>query len=87
MLQVKKRRTREQADRTRKRVTELLASKEDDSGSSSEEEQDCSPEENRDSLSAVRRDLYLGLLYLLLLVLLQAIWLRSVCLRFESFLR
>ena len=87
LLQVKERLTREQADRTRKRVTELLASKEDDSGSSSEEEQDCSPEENRDSLSAVRRDLCLGLLCLLLLVLLQAIWLRSVCIRFESFLR
>ncbi len=78
---------RRQADRTRKRVAELLASKEDDSGLSSEEEQDCSPEENRDSLSAVRRDLYLGLLCLLLLVLLLVFWLCSVCRRFESFLR
>jgi hypothetical protein len=42
LLQVKERLTREQADRTRKRVAELLASKENDSGSSSEEEQDCS---------------------------------------------
>jgi hypothetical protein len=87
LLQVKERLTREQANRTRKRVAELLASKENDSGSSSEEEQDCSPEENRDSLSAVRRDLYLGLLCLLLLVLLLAFWLSSVCRRFESFLR
>ena len=87
LLQVKERLTREQANRTRKRVAELLASKENDSGSSSEEEQDCSPEENRDSLSAVRRDLYLGLLCLLLLVLLLALWLSSVCRRFESFLR
>jgi Flp pilus assembly protein TadB len=84
--QVKERLTREQANRTKKRISELLAYREEDSSSSSEEEQDNSPEVKCDSLSAVRRDLYLGLLCLLLLILLQAFWLRSVCLRFESFL-
>ena len=65
----------DQASRTQKRISELLASREEDSSSDSEEEQDSSPEVNCDPLSAVRRDLYLGVLCLYL------IWLRSVCLR------
>ena len=71
----------DQASRTQKRISELLTSREEDSSSDSEEEQDSSPEVNCDPLSAVRRDLYLGVLCLLFLILLLAIWLRSVCLR------
>ncbi len=77
---------KEQYNRTQKRISELLASEEEDLSSDSEEDQDNSPEVNCDSLSAVRRDLYLGLLCLLLLILLLAIWLRSVCLKLEPFL-
>ena len=86
LLQVKQRLRREQDNRTQKRVSELLASGEEDSSSDSEEDQDNSPEEICDSLSAIRRDLYLGLLSLLLLFLLLAIWLRSVSLQLEPFL-
>ena len=86
LLQVKQRLRREQDNRTQKRVSELLASGEEDSSSDSEEDQDNSPEEICDSLSAIRRDLYLGLLCLLLLILLLAIWLRGVSLQLEPFL-
>lgn len=86
LLQVKQRLRREQDNRTQKRVSELLASGEEDSSSDSEEDQVNSPEEICDSLSAIRRDLYLGLLSLLLLFLLLAIWLRGVSLQLEPFL-
>lgn len=86
LLQVKQRLRREQDNRTQKRVSELLASGEEDSSSDSEEDQDNSPEEICDSLSAIRRDLYLGLLSLLLLFLLLAIWLRGISLQLEPFL-
>ena len=86
LLQAKQRLRREQDNRTQKRASELLGSGEEDSSSDSEEDQDNSPEEICDSLSAIRRDLYLGLLSLLLLFLLLAFWLRSVSLQLEPFL-
>ena len=76
LLQVRERLTREQADRTNKRIKELLAGKEDSSDSDSEEEQNSSSDKSVDTLSQLRRDLYLGLLCLLLLVILLAYWIR-----------
>ena len=83
LLQVKERLTREQADRTRQRISELLVNRDEHLSSDSEEDQENSTEENCDSLLVTRRDLYLGLLCLLLLILLLAIWLRSISLRLE----
>ena len=76
LQQVRERLTREQANRTSKRIRELLADKEDSSDSDSEEEQDSSSDKSIDTLSQLRRDLYLGLLCLLLLVILIAYWIR-----------
>ena len=81
LLQVRERLTREQANRTSKRVRELLDSRDNSSESDSEEEQDSSIDRSRDTLSLLRRDLYLGLLCLLLLIVLQNCWVRSTCLR------
>jgi hypothetical protein len=78
---VKERLVREQANRTKKRVEELLDLREEGSDSDSEESEDDRIDENLDSLSLVRRDLYLGLLCLLLLILLQAYWVSSTFLR------
>ena len=79
--QVKERLVREQANRTKKRVEELLDLREEGSDSDSEKSEDDRIDENLDSLSLVRRDLYLGLLCLLLLILLQAYWVSSTFLR------
>ena len=76
LQQVRERLTREQANRTSKRIRELLADKEDSSDSDSEEEQDSSSDKSVDSLSQLRRDLYLGLLCLLVVVILLAYWIR-----------
>ena len=76
LLQVRERLTREQANRTSKRVRELLDNREDSSDSDSEEEQGSSSDESVDTLSLLRRDLYLGLLCLLLLVILLTYWVR-----------
>jgi hypothetical protein len=76
LQQVRERLTREQANRTSKRIRELLADKEDSSDSDSEEEQDSSSDKSVDSLSQLRRDLYLGLLCLLLVVILLDYWIR-----------
>ena len=81
LTQVRDRLTREQANRTSKRIRELLDFKEGDSESDSGEEENNSTDENSDSLSLIRRDLYLGLLFLLLLIVLQTYWFRSTCLR------
>ena len=81
LLQVRERLTREQANRTSKRVRELLDNREYSSDSDSEEEQDSSSEESVDTLSLLRRDLYLGLLCLLLLVILLTYWVRITSLR------
>ncbi len=82
LLQVKERLTREQANRARNRVRELLDLREEGSDSdSSEGSQDNSIDEDLDSLSLVRRDLYLGLLCLLLLIVLQSYWVSSTYLR------
>ncbi len=81
VLQVKERLTREQAIRTNKRVSELLDSRRRESDSDSDEDQGSVFDENLDSLSLIRRDLYLGLLCLLLLIVLQTYWFRSTCLR------
>ena len=78
LLQVKERLTKEQANRTRNRIKELLDSRYSDSDSDSEEEQNSSIDEDTDSLSVLRRDLYLGLLYLLLLIVLLAYWVHSI---------
>ena len=75
--QVKQRLTREQANRTKKRVKELLDLREDDSDSDSEDDKDNSSGEESDSLSLLRRDLYLGLLCLLFLIVLLAQWVFS----------
>jgi hypothetical protein len=80
-LQVRERLTKEQANRTSKRIRELLGNKEDSSDSDSEEEQDSSSEESCDTLSLLRRDLYLGLLCLLLLLVLLTYWVRNTSLR------
>ena len=81
LSQVRERLTREQKNRTEKRIRELLDVEEGDSDSDSGEEENNSIDENSDSLSLIRRDLYLGLLFLLLLIVLQTYWFRSTCLR------
>jgi hypothetical protein len=81
LLQVRERLTREQANRTRTRISELLDSRRRDSDSDSDEEEGVPFKEDFDSLILVRRDLYLGLLCLLLLIVLQTYWFRSTCLR------
>ena len=73
---MRERLTKEQANRTNKRIRELLDRKEDSSDSDSEEEQDSSSDGSVDTLSLLRRDLYLGLLCLLLLVILLTYWVR-----------
>jgi hypothetical protein len=78
---VKERLIREQANRTKKRVIELLDLREKESDSDSERNQGNSIDESLDSLSLVRRDLYLGLLCLLLIIVLQAYWTSSTFLR------
>ena len=80
LLQVKERLTREQRNRTEKRVRELLELEEIDSDSDSEGEQGNSIDGRVDSLSLIRRDLYLGLLCLLLIIVLQTYWFSSTCL-------
>ena len=82
LTQVRERLTKEQANRTNKRIRELLDRKEDSSDSDSEEEQDSRGNQSVDSLALLRRDLYLGLLCLLLLVILVSYWARSTSLRF-----
>ncbi len=79
--QVKERLRREQKERTNKRVKELLDLRKRGSDSDSEGSQDSSIDRNLDSLSLVRRDLYLGVLCLLLLIVLQTYWFRSTSLR------
>ena len=74
LTQVRERLTREQANRTSKRIQELLDKREYSSDSDSEEEQDSSSDQSVDSLALLRRDLYLGLLCLLLLVILLSYW-------------
>ena len=81
LTQVRERLTKEQANRTNKRIRELLDRKEDSSDSDSEEEQDSRGNQSVDSLALLRRDLYLGLLCLLLLVILVAYWARFTSLR------
>jgi hypothetical protein len=81
LLQTKERLTRELRLRTEKRIEELLELREEGSDSDSEGSQDNSIDENLDSLSLVRRDLYLCLLCLLLLIVLQAYWVSSTFLR------
>ncbi len=82
LLQAKERLKKEQANRTSKRIRELLDSRDSgDSESDSEEEQSSSIDESSDTLSLLRRDLYLGVLCLLLLIVLQNYWICSTCLR------
>ena len=81
LLQVKERLTREQANRTRNRIKELLNYRESDSDSDSEEEQSRSTNEHTDSLSELRQDLYLGLLCLWILIVLLTYWISSISLR------
>ena len=81
ITQVRERLTREQANRTNRRLRELLDRKEDSSDSDSEEEQDSSCDQSVDTLALLRRDLYLGLLCLLLLVILLTYWVRITSLR------
>ncbi len=81
LLQVRERLTREQANRTRNRIRELLDLRDSDSDSDSEEEHNSSIDEKKDSLSLLRRGLYLGLLCLLLLIVLLTYWVRSISLR------
>ena len=81
LLQVRERLTREQANRTRKRIKELLDTKDLSSDSDSEEEQDSSSDGSCETLSLLRRDLYLGLLCLLLLIVLLTYWVRITTLR------
>ncbi len=78
LLQVKERLTREQENRTRNRIKELLNYRESDSDSDSEEEHSRSTNEHTDSLSKLRRALYLGLLCLLFLIVLLAYWISSI---------
>jgi hypothetical protein len=84
LLQVRERLTREQANRTKKRVRELLDLSEDGSDSDSEGSQEDSIDEDIESLSLIRRDLYLGLLCLLLLFMLLAYWVSITFLRREA---
>jgi len=81
LLQVKERLTREQATRTRNRIKDLLGHKDIDSDSDSEEEHNSSTNEIADSLSELRRDLYLGLLCLWTLIVLLAYWIHNIGLR------
>jgi hypothetical protein len=81
LLQVRERLTREQANRTKKRVRELLDLSDDGSDSDSEGSQEDSIDEDIESLSLIRRDLYLGLLCLLLLFILLAYWVSITFLR------
>jgi len=81
LLQVRERLQREQANRTSKRIRELLDSGNSDSESDSEEEQISSIDRSSDTLSLLRRDLYLGLLWLLLLIVLQHYWVGGTFLR------
>ncbi len=81
LLQVSERLKKEQANRTSKRIRELLDLRDSDSESDSEEEQGSSIDGSSDTLSLLRRDLYLGLLCLLLLIALQNYWVSSTCLR------
>jgi hypothetical protein len=81
LLQVRERLTREQTNRTSKRIRELLDTKDLSSDSDSEEEQDSSSEVSSDTLSLLRRDLYLALLCLLLLIVLLTYWVRITTLR------
>jgi hypothetical protein len=83
LLQVKERLTREQANRTRDRIRELSEATFSESDSDSEEEQNNSTSKYTDSLSELRRDLYLGLLCLLLLIVLLALWVHSISLRYR----
>ena len=80
LLQVKERLTREQAIRTRNRIKVLLDLK-DNSDSDSEEEHNSSTKEITESLSELRRDLYLGLLCLWILIVLLTYWIHSIGLR------
>ncbi len=80
LLQVKERLTREQANRTRNRIEELRDSRHSDSDSDCEEEQNSSINEYTNSLSLLRRELYLGLLCLWFLIVLLTYWVRSISL-------
>ena len=80
LTQVRDRLTREQANRTSKRISELLEGG-DSSDSDSGDEQDSNSGMSADSLSLIRRDLYLGLLILLLLILLIPYWVSATFLR------
>ena len=80
LTQVRDRLTREQANRTSKRIRELLEGG-DSSDSDSEEEQDSKSGVSEESLSLIRRDLYLGLLILLLFILLIPYWVSNTFLR------
>jgi len=80
LTQVRDRLTREQANRTSRRISELIAG-EYSSDSDSEDEQDINSGVGADSLSLIRRDLYLGLLILLLLILLVPYWVSITFLR------
>ena len=81
LLQVRERLQREQANRTSKRIRELLGSGHNDFEWDSEEEQISSIDTSSDTLPLIRRDLYLGLLCLLLLIVLQNYWVSSTFLR------
>jgi hypothetical protein len=81
LLQVRERLQREQANRTSKRIRELLGSGHSDSESDSEEEHISSIDTSSDTLPLIRRDLYLGLLCLLLFIVLQNYWVSSTFLR------
>ncbi len=83
LLQVKERLTREQANRTRNRTKELREATFSDSDLDSEEEQNSSTSKYTDSLSELRRDLYLGLLYLSILIVLLTFWVHSISLRYR----
>ncbi len=78
---MRERLTREQANRTSKRIRELLDRREDSSDSDSEKEQDSRSDQSADTLALLRRDLYLGLLSLLLLVTILAYRVSITCLR------
>jgi len=81
LLQVKERLTREQAIRTRNRIKDLLNLREIGSDSDSEEEHHSSTNEIADSLSELRRDLYLGLFCLWILIVLLTYWIHNIGLR------
>jgi hypothetical protein len=81
LLQVRERLQREQANRTSKRIRELLGSGNSDTESDSEEEQVSSIGTSSDTLPLIRRDLYLGLLCLFLLIVLQNYWVSGTFLR------